>query len=168
MSSSELGNFIRERREALQLTQRDIAEQLGCSNGQVSCWESGAMRPRKHVEKLAEILEVSADELLDMMARKGKSDPDYWKKNGNGHSFEQDFDDVKATLRPMTVQRRVTHLEVDKRLLIAKHGILDEAHSIQAILDVGMLVGDEKTVEVLQMIVDRVVKIEGIAKGLVE
>lgn len=54
---NELGNFILERRQQLGLTQRDIATELGCSPSQVSSWEQGAMKPRKHVAGLAEILD---------------------------------------------------------------------------------------------------------------
>lgn len=176
---SELGTFIRRRREELGLTQRDIANRLGCSNGQVSSWEQGAMRPRKHVVQLAEILEVSAEELSEMMVKKGKGDLDYWKKNGNGNGDRADFDEnlddlfglpnQKATLRPMTIPQRVQKSSTGgQRLLIAKHQILDEVHSTQAILDVGLLVGDENTVKVLKMIAERLEKIEATAKGLVE
>ena len=41
----EIGNRIRKYREELGISQKQLAEQLGVSNGRVSNWEQGINRP---------------------------------------------------------------------------------------------------------------------------
>ena len=59
------GQFISERRKAIGLTQKELAERLGVTNKAVSKWETGGGMPDvSMLRKLSEILEVSVDELL--------------------------------------------------------------------------------------------------------
>ena len=59
------GQFISERRRAIGLTQKELAERLGVTNKAVSKWETGGGMPDvSMLKKLSEILEVSVDELL--------------------------------------------------------------------------------------------------------
>lgn len=59
------GPFISERRKAIGLTQKELAERLGVTNKAVSKWETGGGMPDvSMLRKLSEILEVSVDELL--------------------------------------------------------------------------------------------------------
>lgn len=59
------GQFISERRKAIGLTQKELAERLGVTNKAVSKWETGGGMPDvSMLKKLSEILEVSVDELL--------------------------------------------------------------------------------------------------------
>ena len=56
---------LREWRERRLLTQRELAEKVGMSTGQINRIENGIHRPRlSTVRKLAEVLEVTPDELV--------------------------------------------------------------------------------------------------------
>ena len=65
----EIGNRIRKYREELGISQKQLAEQLGVSNGRVSNWEQGINRP--DADMLAEIcyallgVKLSKEELSD-------------------------------------------------------------------------------------------------------
>lgn len=41
----EIGNRIRKYREKLGISQKELAERIGVSNGRVSNWEQGLNRP---------------------------------------------------------------------------------------------------------------------------
>lgn len=59
-----IGPFIRERRQALGLTQRQLGEKAGIDRTIISQFENSLTRwPRKYVAALAEALEVSEVEL---------------------------------------------------------------------------------------------------------
>ena len=59
------GQFISERRRAIGLTQKELAERFGVTNKAVSKWETGGGMPDvSMLRRLSEILEVSVDELL--------------------------------------------------------------------------------------------------------
>ena len=56
---------LREWRERRLLTQRELAAKVGMSAGQINRIERGVHRPRlSTIRKLAEALDVSADELV--------------------------------------------------------------------------------------------------------
>ena len=56
---------ISEAREKRSLTQTDIAKQLGVTQGAVSQWENGTVKPRADLlPKLADVLGCTVDELL--------------------------------------------------------------------------------------------------------
>ncbi|MBQ7913385.1 MAG: helix-turn-helix transcriptional regulator [Clostridia bacterium] len=56
---------IKEFREELQLTQKELAEKIGNVQRNVSNWESGASEPDcETILKLAEVFDVSIDELF--------------------------------------------------------------------------------------------------------
>src|SRR5699024_94045 len=62
----ELGALIRERREAVGLSQAAVAAQLNVGQQTVSGWERGRSRPRLGMlTSLAQILAVEEDPLLD-------------------------------------------------------------------------------------------------------
>ncbi|MDP9358887.1 MAG: helix-turn-helix domain-containing protein [Chloroflexota bacterium] len=57
---------LREWRERRLLTQRELAEKVGMSVGQINRIERGVHRPRlSTVRKLTEALSVSADEIIE-------------------------------------------------------------------------------------------------------
>ena len=61
MEKTNIGKFLRQRREELKLTQRQIALNVGVTESAVSRWESGeigSMR-RDRIAKLAEMLKIS-------------------------------------------------------------------------------------------------------------
>jgi transcriptional regulator with XRE-family HTH domain len=54
-------------REAQKLSQKDMAKLIGVSNSRVSNWEQGVNRPDVDLlAKICSVLNVSADELLDV------------------------------------------------------------------------------------------------------
>jgi transcriptional regulator with XRE-family HTH domain len=57
---------LKELRRRQLLTQRELGERVGVSFQTVQSWESGKSQPRlRHIGRLAEVLGVSADELLE-------------------------------------------------------------------------------------------------------
>lgn len=65
MDQIKIGKFIADMRKEQNLTQIDLAEQLGISNKTVSKWECGNGMPDYSVmESLCEILQINVNELL--------------------------------------------------------------------------------------------------------
>jgi len=65
MRDYSFGNFISALRERLGLSQYHLGALVGVTDKAVSKWENGAAKPRiDTIRKLAEILDVSVDELL--------------------------------------------------------------------------------------------------------
>lgn len=65
MNDYKFGNFIYTLRVEKGLTQSEVAKRLGVSAAAVSKWENGSTKPRYELLlKLAEILEVSSEELV--------------------------------------------------------------------------------------------------------
>lgn len=65
MNNIKIGNFIAELRKEKQLTQRQIAEQLGVSDKTVSKWERGVNLPDPSLYyPLCEVLGISINELF--------------------------------------------------------------------------------------------------------
>ena len=61
--SSSFGNWLKQRRKALDLTQQDVADQVGCSVVTIRKIEGDVARPSKQIaERLADALAVAPDE----------------------------------------------------------------------------------------------------------
>lgn len=61
----EIGNRIRQYREARKISQKQLAEELHISNSRISNWEQGINRPDADIlVKLCEVLKVSPSLLL--------------------------------------------------------------------------------------------------------
>ncbi len=59
-------NALAIKREAVKLTQEEVAKQLGVGQSAVSMWETGKSVPRPAIlKKLAQLFKCSIDELLD-------------------------------------------------------------------------------------------------------
>src|SRR5258708_16581657 len=57
------GDWLKERRKALDLTQRDLADQVGCAEVTIGRSEGDASRPSRQIaERLADILAIAPDE----------------------------------------------------------------------------------------------------------
>ncbi|HVF26174.1 MAG TPA: helix-turn-helix domain-containing protein, partial [Anaerolineales bacterium] len=70
------GTWIKRRRKALDLTQQELAQRVGCSNSLIFKIESDERRPSRQIAQLlAEHLEISADErdLFLKVARQEKA-----------------------------------------------------------------------------------------------
>ena len=63
------GNWLRQRRKALDLTQIDLADQIGCSVVTIRKIEGDERRPSKQIaERLADVLAISLDERSEFVA----------------------------------------------------------------------------------------------------
>src|SRR5688572_1414919 len=70
------GNWIKQRRKALDLTQHELAKRVGCSDSLIFKIEADERRPSRQIaELLAETLDISADQrpLFLKIARQEKS-----------------------------------------------------------------------------------------------
>lgn len=66
MTTNEFSKLIKERRNQLHLTQKELADQLHVSNKTISRWETGTGYPDiETIPQLAKILELDYEELLD-------------------------------------------------------------------------------------------------------
>ena len=66
MNQVAIGNYIAQKRRALNLTQEQLADMLGVSNKTVSKWENGKSMPDYSIiQQLCETLHVTIAELMD-------------------------------------------------------------------------------------------------------
>lgn len=66
MNQSTIGAYIMRKRREKNLTQEQLAEQLGVSNKTISKWENGKCMPDYSIiQKLCEALQVTLPELMD-------------------------------------------------------------------------------------------------------
>src|SRR5579859_565078 len=62
-SDQAFGDWLRQRRRALDLTQEELARQVGCSGITLRKLESESRKPSKQIaERLAEVLQVPAND----------------------------------------------------------------------------------------------------------
>lgn len=61
---SKTSEFIRTKREALGLTQAELARKVGVFESEVRMWERGMLPDSKYLLKLADALQVETDEIL--------------------------------------------------------------------------------------------------------
>lgn len=75
MNQTVIGNYIARKRRTLNLTQEQLAEQLGVSNKTISKWENGKCMPDYSViQRLCGALRVTLPELMDGADAAGDSD----------------------------------------------------------------------------------------------
>ena len=80
MNQTTIGKYIACKRKEQNLTQEQLAQQLGVSNKTISKWEKGQSVPdAEQLIKLAVILETTVSELLGNHAE-GKEEPDQLAK----------------------------------------------------------------------------------------
>ena len=66
MNQMNIGNYIARKRREKNLTQEQLAEQLGVSNKTISKWENGKCVPGYNViEPLCQALSITLSELMD-------------------------------------------------------------------------------------------------------
>ena len=76
----ELGNRIKRLRKELGISQKELAERIGVSNGRVSNWEQGINRPDADIlSKLCSALQTSPSLLLGMKLTKDELTEKEWK-----------------------------------------------------------------------------------------
>ena len=66
MNQTAIGSYIARKRKEQNLTQEQLAEQLGVSNKTISKWENGKCMPDYSIiQKLCDVIHVSLPELMD-------------------------------------------------------------------------------------------------------
>lgn len=76
----EIGNRIRKYRESLGISQKQLAEQIGISNGRISNWEQGINRPDADMlAQLCSALKVSPSSLLGVKLSTDELSDTEWK-----------------------------------------------------------------------------------------
>lgn len=73
LDNQKIGNFISYRRKLLGLTQAEVAEKLKVSFQAVSKWENGTLPNVEMLVDLADLLQVSVDEILAGQERNAES-----------------------------------------------------------------------------------------------
>lgn len=77
MANYELSNRIYELRTQKGLSQKELGAILGVSNKAVSKWETGTAIPKTEtLIKLAEVFEISTDELINTACKEGNVNTD--------------------------------------------------------------------------------------------
>ena len=77
MRDYKFGDFLRERRKALSLSQFQLGRLMGVSDKAISKWENGTSKPKSSLfKKLADIFDISVDELLQckLYEKKGSTE----------------------------------------------------------------------------------------------
>ena len=75
-----MGEKIAELRKEKNMTQKDLAEQMNVTDKAVSKWERNLACPDiNSIPRLAEVLEISADELLQVSGNQKQEKPE-WEK----------------------------------------------------------------------------------------
>lgn len=65
---ADLGQFLREKREAGQFTQADVADKLGCKSQFISNWERGAASPPwKMLKAVIKMYKISDKEIVRLL-----------------------------------------------------------------------------------------------------
>ena len=81
MEHKDIGNFIAERRKAKGLTQKQLAEKLYVSDKAISKWERNiCLFDISLIQPLADILDVSINELLEGKLLDSKQDDEVIQK----------------------------------------------------------------------------------------
>ena len=78
MRGVRLGQFISQRRKALQLTQEELAKRISVSKSAVAKWETdGGLPDRVNIKKLASVLNVSVEDLYRVMYQSESRRPEH-------------------------------------------------------------------------------------------
>ena len=73
-----LGSFIAKRRRYMRLTQEQLAEKIGVSKSAVAKWETdGGLPDRDNLRRIAEVMDVSVDDLHRIIEREGMKNVDF-------------------------------------------------------------------------------------------
>ena len=100
MNQVAIGNYITQKRRALNLTQEQLADMLGVSNKTVSKWENGKSMPDYSIiQQLCETLKVTLAELMD--------GEDAAAENGVRARDEEQILDLLRRTQELERQRRI-------------------------------------------------------------
>ncbi len=73
-----LGQYISTRRKHMRLTQEELADKVGVSKSAIAKWETdGGLPDRDNLRRIAEVMEVSVDELHRIIERTEMKSADF-------------------------------------------------------------------------------------------
>ncbi len=73
-----LGQYISARRKHMRLTQEELADKVGVSKSAIAKWETdGGLPDRDNLRRLAEVMNVSVDELHRIIDQSGNKKVDF-------------------------------------------------------------------------------------------
>ena len=73
-----LGRYISARRKHMRLTQEELADKVGVSKSAVAKWETdGGLPDRDNLRRLADVVDVSVDDLHRIIEREGMQKTDF-------------------------------------------------------------------------------------------
>ncbi|HST04138.1 MAG TPA: tetratricopeptide repeat protein [Chloroflexia bacterium] len=107
---TRFGRWIKEQRKAMDFTQRELAEQIGCSEFTLRKFEAGTRRPsRQIVERLTQFFGLSPHQAQEVMkwARLGDRQE---KSNHELRITNYDSDNPQSTTSPNNLPSRLTRL----------------------------------------------------------
>jgi transcriptional regulator with XRE-family HTH domain len=77
-SRMSLGQYISTRRKHMRLTQEELADKVGVSKSAIAKWETdGGLPDRDNLRRIAEVMEVSVDELHRIIERTDMKNADF-------------------------------------------------------------------------------------------
>nr|WP_051527138.1 helix-turn-helix transcriptional regulator [[Eubacterium] cellulosolvens] len=77
-----LGQFISTRRKHMRLTQEELADQVGVSKSAIAKWETdGGLPDRDNLRRIAEVMDVSVDELHRIIEQPEPNHKDFFDVN---------------------------------------------------------------------------------------
>ena len=77
-SRMSLGQYIATRRKHMRLTQEELADKVGVSKSAIAKWETdGGLPDRDNLRRIAEVMEISVDELHRIIERTENKSADF-------------------------------------------------------------------------------------------
>lgn len=71
---NELGEFLRDKREKAELTQKKVADKIGVSCNTIQNWEKGSIPKDENRHKISQIYGVSEDEIIKVIYKSRKKE----------------------------------------------------------------------------------------------
>ena len=119
MANYELSNRIYELRTQKGLSQKELGAILGVSNKAVSKWETGTAIPKTEtLIKLAEVFEISTDELINTACKEGNINTD---KNID-YTIKNDISIIKNEKSSKEIKRYFLKVSVSFDIIISLIG----------------------------------------------
>lgn len=112
----ELGDHIKRARKAADMTQDELARQVGVSPRQVTRWENGTTVPqRRHGERLASALNINYPTLRELIDVAGDETHDEVVRERNAALRERDL--LLARLAKVTslMEKLIAELELERQ-----------------------------------------------------
>jgi len=179
-----LGTLIERRRVERGWTRDQLAEKVGVSFSAIKDWEEDRYRPRIHLEELSEALGIDMGTLESLIEPDQRTNPKFEDEpvvvaveqsrpapkptNGNGTTGTKLSPIGNIRPAPTTEQIEQAVGGLWNGLIRTRLTILQGTAEIRGMMKVARLVGDERTVEVMKMVEEKIGNIEEAARELGE